>query len=106
MRHCLRLAVSLLLLMALFSSAPAQTSRGTLVGTVTDSQGAVITNASVTMTQYATGVTRQTTTNAAGIYRIDAVNLGTYSVSVKAAGFAIENKTGIEIQSARTSNID
>ena len=102
----LRLSAGLLLFLALLSAAFAQTSRGSLSGTVTDSQGALVSNASVTITQRATNVTRQTTTNSAGIYRFDAVDLGTYDVLVKAPGFATENKTGVQIESARNASID
>lgn len=101
-----RLSAGLLLFLALLSTAFAQTSRGSLSGTVTDSQGALVSNASVTITQRGTNVTRQTTTNSAGFYRFDAVELGTYDVSVKASGFSTENKTGVEVESARTASID
>ena|SRR5215472_16846053 len=52
-----------------------QTSRGTLTGTVTDNTGAVVAKATVKITQLGTGAIRQTTTNSAGIYRFDAVEL-------------------------------
>lgn len=83
-----------------------QTSRGTLTGTVTDSSGAVVVKATVTITQAGTNLTRQTTTNEAGIYRFDAVDLGTYTLSVQGAGFAREEMSGIAIQAAHTTNID
>lgn len=83
-----------------------QTSRGTLTGSVTEPSGAVVADANVTITQNATGVTRQTTTNSSGIYRFDAVDLGTYTLAVQAPGFATERKTGIEVQAARVINID
>ena len=83
-----------------------QTSRGTLTGTVTEPSGAVVANANVTITQIATGTARQTTTNSSGIYRFDAVDLGTYTLAVQAPGFAAERKTGIEVQAARVLNID
>lgn len=102
----LRLGYGLLMLLLLTALSFAQTSRGTLTGTVTDSQGAVITNASVTITQLGTNVTRKTTTNASGIFRFDAVDLGTYDLTAQAAGFSTEKKTGIEIQAARTASID
>jgi outer membrane receptor protein involved in Fe transport len=66
----------------------------------------VVSNATVKITEGATGVTRQTTTNEAGIYRFDAINLGTYSLSVQAKGFATQNQTGVEVQAARTLNIN
>jgi len=83
-----------------------QTSRGTLTGTVTDNSGAVIFKAAIKITQQGTGATRQTTTNSAGVYRFDAVDLGTYNVSVQAPGFATEEKTGIGIESAHTTDVD
>jgi len=105
MKLRLRSAFGLLLLTILCATVIAQTSRGTLTGTVTDSTGAVVANAAVKITEGSTGVTRQTTTNNSGIYRFDAVDLGTYTLSVKAQGFAGAGKSGVEIQ-ARTINID
>lgn len=102
----LRVSAGLLLFFALLSTALAQTSRGSLSGTVTDSQGALVSNASVTITQHGTNVTRQTTTNSAGFYRFDAVDLGAYDVSVKAPGFSTENKTNVQVESARNASID
>lgn len=102
----LRSALGVLLLAFMCATAIAQTSRGTLTGTVTDSSNAVVSNATVKITEGATGVTRQTTTNAAGIYRFDAVDLGDYTVSVQAPGFAGAAKSGVTIQSAHVSNID
>jgi Carboxypeptidase regulatory-like domain/TonB-dependent Receptor Plug Domain/TonB dependent receptor len=95
-----------LVLLAMVSGAVAQTSRGTLTGTVVDNSGAVISNAHVKITQQGTNVTRETTTNSVGFYRFDAVDLGTYTVGVSAPGFAGEDKTGVEIDASRTTNID
>jgi len=96
----------MLLLLLLVTASPGQTSRGSLTGTITDATGAVIADASVSLTQTGTNVVRKTTTNSAGIYRFDALDVGIYNVSAQAKGFAAENKTGIEIAAARTSNID
>jgi Carboxypeptidase regulatory-like domain len=57
----------------------AQTSRGTVSGTITDPTGAVISGANVTLTNTATTVSRSTVTNSEGIYRFDAVDLGDYT---------------------------
>src|SRR6266850_7313561 len=83
-----------------------QTSRGTLTGTITDSGGAIIGRAAVTVTQAGTNAVRQTTTNEAGIYRFDALDLGTYTMLVQANGFTRAETTGVEISAARTTNID
>ncbi|HLJ26369.1 MAG TPA: carboxypeptidase regulatory-like domain-containing protein [Candidatus Angelobacter sp.] len=94
------------LLLLMISTAVAQTSRGTVTGTVRDSSNAVIHNAIVTITQADTNVSRKTTTNDAGIYRFDAVDLGTYNVAVQSPGFSSETKTGVIVQAAHTTDLD
>ena len=69
---------------------------------MTDSSGAVVSNATVKITEAATGVTRQTTTNGAGIYRFDAVDLDTTGLSA-GQGFSGADQSGVGIQSARVS---
>jgi len=98
--------VLLLLLIFTARGSFSQTSRGTLTGIVTDKSGAVITNASVAITEKDTNVKRQTTTNNAGVYRFDAVDLGTYTLTVQASGFRSSDTNGVEIQAAHTTNID
>src|SRR5437867_3458941 len=83
LKSTLRLAA--LLLVA--SSANAQTSRGTVTGTVLDPTGAVIAGASVTLTGVETGVRLSTNSNDAGVYRFDAVDPGTYDLTVSLPGF-------------------
>src|SRR5260370_9474642 len=80
----------------------AQTSRGTLTGVITDASGAAIATATVTITHLNTNVKRQTTTNEAGVYRFDAVDLGSYSLSVHKTGFRTHDTTVLEIQAAHT----
>ncbi len=106
MRLQIRLLCVWLLLLGLLSTAVSQSSRGTITGSVTDSSGAVVAGANVIIKQMGTDVTRQTTTNSAGIYRFDAVELGAYSLKVEAAGFSSAEKTGVEIQAARTAGFD
>ncbi|HYL65151.1 MAG TPA: carboxypeptidase regulatory-like domain-containing protein [Candidatus Methylomirabilis sp.] len=104
----LRFFILGVLFLLLFAVAPgrAQTSRGTLTGVVTDSSGAVVAKAAVTITQSGTNLKRETTTNEAGLYRFDAVDLGTYSLSVHATGFRTKDTTGVAIEAAHTTNID
>jgi outer membrane receptor protein involved in Fe transport len=64
-----------------------QTSKGTVAGTVTDPAGGAVPRAVVVLKQKETGAQRETTTNEAGIYRFEAVNLGTYDLTTKAPGF-------------------
>jgi len=106
MRGIVRLTLGLAVCLAFWTTALGQTSRGTLTGTVTDDTGAVIRGGTVTMTQDATAVSRKTTTNEAGIYRFDSVDLGSYTVMVQAQGFATTKKTGVNIEAARVSSVD
>lgn len=83
----------------------AQTSRGTISGTVTDQNGAVIPGATVTITNSSTKVTRTTTANNEGIYRFEAVDSGTYSVKFSAPSFGDTEKSGVVVSANQTSDI-
>jgi hypothetical protein len=63
------------------------TNLGTIRGTVTDVNGAVIANAAVQVTDQATGLSRDLTTNSQGNYEAAALKPGTYKVTVAAPGF-------------------
>jgi hypothetical protein len=78
----------LFVLMAIAAAAMAQTSLGTIAGVVTDPQGAVIQNATVTAVSNATGEKHVTTTNSLGAYRIESVGTGPYTITVKADKFS------------------
>jgi len=84
----------------------AQTSRGTVAGTVMDSAGAVISGAKVELTNRQTGVVRSTITNSAGIYRFDAVDLGLYDIKISMSGFKDFVSTAIGVEANRTATID
>ncbi len=77
---------------ALALTGPARTqsgsSSGAVRGTITDSQGAVAPNATVTIRNTATGTSRNVTTSADGTYQALLLNPGTYSVQVNAPGFS------------------
>ena len=101
----IRVLLIVAVLMAFATLAPAQTSRGTVSGTVTDPNGAVIAGAEVTLTSDATKLTRTTTTNSEGLYRFEAVDPGTYSVKVNATGFGDAVSTGVEVRANQTSDV-
>jgi hypothetical protein len=68
---------------------------GRIKGTVTDPAGAVVANAAVTATNQATGVKFVTTTQADGNYVFQQLPVGTYTITVTAAGFKSFSATGI-----------
>lgn len=78
---------TILLLLVLAPTSFAQTSKGFVVGTITDPNTAAVAAATVKITNTATGVTRETTTQEDGAYRFDAVDPGTYRLEVTASGF-------------------
>jgi len=81
-------------LLCFMSTALSQgTNLGTIRGTVTDANGAVIPNASVKITDKSTGLSRDLTTNGEGNYEAAALKPGTYEVMVIATGF---KKTVVE----------
>jgi len=86
--------------------ASAQTSRGAVTGTVTDISAAVIGRAEVLLTNTETGVIRSTFTNDAGIYRFDAVDLGTYTLKVTKPGFRPFLSTGVGVEANRATTLD
>jgi outer membrane receptor for ferrienterochelin and colicin len=63
------------------------TASGTVVGTVTDSSGAVVAGATVTITSDAIGLKRTTVTNSIGSYRFDLLSAGKYKLTVTSSGF-------------------
>ena len=65
----------------------AQTFRGTILGTVTDPSGAVVSEAKVTVRNVATGLERTTQTSADGSYAVPELPIGTYTVSIAQSGF-------------------
>jgi hypothetical protein len=61
---------------------------GTILGTVTDSSGAIVQNAQVIVTNVGTGQAYKTTTTSAGDYNAPSLNPGSYSLTVQAPGFS------------------
>jgi hypothetical protein len=87
------------LLLSVLGSTPAraQVVGGTLSGTITDPSAAVIPQAQVAIKNVATGVTRTAITNAEGFYTATNLLPGNYEVTVSAAGFNTEVRTGITL---------
>ena len=100
----LLLALAVMALGATFVAA--QTSRGTVTGIVTDPNDQVVAGAEVQLRNPATNVSRTTTTNDAGLYRFDAVDLGVYEVIIKAKGFKTANSANVTAQANRITTVD
>ena len=100
-----RLAVLIGLLGMTLAISSAQTG-GQITGEAKDPSGALVPNASITVTNTATNGVRTTTTNTAGLYSFPDLPPGIYDVKIVSAGFANVVKTGIELQVQQTARVD
>jgi hypothetical protein len=75
----------------------AQSATTSLRGTVSDSNGAVVVGATVTLSDPATGLSRNATTGSQGEYQFLELPPATYELMVKARGFANVRMTGIQL---------
>jgi hypothetical protein len=104
-----RKSASILLLGLLIWSAPAifgQAPTGTILGTVTDESGAVIPNATLTITNKATGIARSAVTNTEGFFSAPALPSGQYELRTEVPGFkTVVREAEVEIGRSTTVNI-
>lgn len=86
---------SMLLLVALATGgvAHAQAPTGIITGVVTDATGAVVAGARITITNRATGLSRNLSTSAEGDYSAAALPPGDYQVTAEATGFSLLERT-------------
>lgn len=96
-----------LLVLLCCSSALAQTGGGaTLVGTVKDSTGALVSGAKVTVVNTATAFVTELTTSAEGAYYVPYLAPGEYRMKISASGFKEFVREGITLRSAEVPRID
>lgn len=100
---------TLLISFAFLSTVPllAQTGgEAAITGTVTDPNGAVIPNVTVTATNTATGVATTRTSSGAGVYDISPLLVGTYTVTAKASGFQAFSQQNITLAQGQTFGLN
>jgi hypothetical protein len=100
----LRPLVSSLLMAAL--AAYAQSSSGTLQGTVRDSAGAVVPGVAVEIRNERTGIALTAKTGAEGVYVLPLVPPGDYTLQVEVPGFRRYRQTGIKLDVGQTRAVD
>ena len=86
--------------------ALAQLDTGTIVGTVTDSSGAVLPGVTVTATQTATGVAQTTVTNDSGQFIFPGLRVGLYTVAAELPGFRRGVRTDVTLSVQDRRNVD
>src|SRR3954453_20722734 len=100
-----RVACLALFLVSLSSSVWGQ-GFGTIVGTVTDQSGAVVAGAKVTVTDPATGQSREETTNAQGYYVLPSLKPAPYDVSIAASGFGVYTQKNVVLQADHSATVN
>ncbi|MHB8502229.1 MAG: outer membrane beta-barrel protein [Candidatus Acidiferrales bacterium] len=104
-----RFSIAVILGTLLFGlSAPlmGQAVNGNLLGTVTDSSGAVVSGANVTITEVAENVSRTATTNDSGFYSFPDVPPGVYKVAVEKQGFKMVIRNDVALSVSTTVHVD
>jgi hypothetical protein len=106
MRWPLRLALTVVFVLAFASVMPAQTLYGTLVGNVTDETGLAVPGATVKITHTETSQTREATTNSTGGYNFPNIPTGTYQVDVALTGFQSASSRDIVVRQNTSVRVD
>ncbi len=87
-------------------AAGAQVLYGSIVGTVTDSTGATLPGATVSIEQQETKLARELVSDANGAYHFTAVPTGTYTVLVKMSGFRTYSRSNVPVTLNSTARVD
>ncbi len=95
-----------MLCLLLAATAHAQSDRGTITGTVTDSSGAVVPGAIVVAENPQTGTRHETVSTSTGSYTLPQVPVGVYNLTVALEGFGRFHQEGIRIYVAQSARVD
>jgi outer membrane receptor protein involved in Fe transport len=76
---------------------------GDISGTVTDSSGAIVPNAKVSLKSNDTGATQSTTTNQSGFYRFSLLKPGNYTITISQQGFQTVNQPAVVTTGQQTA---
>jgi hypothetical protein len=82
------------------TAAYAQLDQGTLAGTVHDTTGAAIPNATVTLVDEATGLSLVRSADSEGIFTFTPIKIGSYKVTVSAQGFSKAEQKGLVVNAS------
>jgi hypothetical protein len=99
-------SLAFVVLLTMAPSAHAQVLYGSIVGTVTDSTGATVPGATVTIEQSETKLTRELVTDASGVYHFTAVPSGTYTISIKMSGFRPYTRGSVPVTLNSVTRVD
>jgi hypothetical protein len=98
--------LGVMLLIVMFGAASWAQDTASITGTVTDSSGAALANAQVTINNQERGVTRNAPTNGTGDYLFAALPIGSYDMTVTAQGFKKYEAKGVKLDVAQKARIN
>jgi outer membrane receptor protein involved in Fe transport len=101
-----RVGFFFLALLLAASAVSAQTFRGSILGTVTDATGAVISGATVKVRNSGTGLERSTQTTTDGNYTLTELPIGTYTVTITQPGFETSVTSNVVVDVATERRVD
>jgi hypothetical protein len=101
-----QMLVALMLIGGVLSPVHAQSARSSIVGTVTDSSGGVVSGARVTVVNTGTRATRTVETNARGDYSVSPLDVGTYEITAEMTGFKKVVTTQVQLEIDRVLRRD
>jgi hypothetical protein len=101
-----RLALAALCVLAIPNPSPAQSTFGTVLGTVTDPSGGVVANAKVQLVNTGTNAVRESLSSQNGSYQLNNIEVGNYSIRVDAAGFQKADYQAFDLTARATVRVD
>jgi len=105
-RYCFFSVLLVVLMGFLSASAQVDYSTATLRGTVMDPLGAVVSGATVTVTNPSTGIVKTAKTGGDGTYQVQSLPPGTYQIAIDAHGFSTEVVKGVVLSVGQSQNYD
>jgi hypothetical protein len=103
---CPVLIIVLLIMFGLVLKAPAQSTTSALQGTVSDSSGAKVPDATVTITNTGTGVSDNTISDASGFFSFPRLAVGGYQLRVISTGFSQYTQSGLMLNVGQTGVVN
>ncbi|HLZ93607.1 MAG TPA: TonB-dependent receptor [Candidatus Acidoferrum sp.] len=101
-----RLFLAVMMVLSLAIVADAQTFRGAINGTVTDSSGLAVAGAMVTVKNMETGLVRTTQTSGDGGYTVTELPIGAYTVTISQSGFQTSVTSDVAVNVAEERRVD
>jgi len=106
LRRMARVLAAISILFLLFPGAPAQTTAGRILGSISDQTGAAVVGAQVTITDVQHGTSRSLVTTQTGDYVAPDLPAGSFKVRAEAKGFKTIERVNIELEVGKDARID